>query len=58
MNGHYNQNYKMIDLINFIGEEQLIDMYIKFNLIYVDNERRLVVISFHKRNKAISYLFR
>lgn len=47
-----------VKLINFIGIEELIDMYVKFNLIDIVKERRLVVISFHKRNKAINYLFK
>lgn len=45
-------------LFNFSGEEELIDIYTKFNIIDVASGKRVVVISFHKRNKPIDYLFR
>jgi len=45
-------------LFNFTGEEELIDIYTKFNIIDVESGKRVVVISFHKRNKPIDYLFR
>ncbi|HBT16172.1 MAG TPA: hypothetical protein DEB05_04360 [Firmicutes bacterium] len=45
-------------LFNFDGIEELVDIYTKFNLIDSDSGKRVVVISFHKRNKAINYLFR
>ncbi|NLY19228.1 MAG: hypothetical protein GX045_09855, partial [Clostridiaceae bacterium] len=32
--------------------------YTKFNLIDSESGKRVVVISFHKRNKPIDYLFR
>lgn len=38
--------------------EELVDIYTKFNLIDSDSRKRVVVISFHKRNKPIDYLFR
>jgi hypothetical protein len=45
-------------LFNFDGIEELVDIYTKFNLIDSDSRKRVVVISFHKRNKPIDYLFR
>jgi len=45
-------------LFNFDGIEELVDIYTKFNLIDYENGKRVVVISFHKRNKPIDYLFR
>ena len=47
-----------IMLFNFSGEEELVDVYTKFNIIDVEKEKRVVVISFHKRNKPIDYCFR
>lgn len=46
------------ELIDFNGVEELVDIYIKFNIIQIDTKDRVVTISFHKRNKEISYLFR
>ena len=46
-----------IQLFNADGEEEIIDVYIKFNLIDMPSDIRTVVISFHKRNKSIKYLF-
>ena len=45
-------------LFNFDGIEELVDIYTKFNLIDSESRKRVVVISFHKRNKPIDYLFR
>ena len=45
-------------LFNFSGEEELVDIYTKFNIIDVASGKRTIVISFHKRNKPIDYLFR
>ena len=47
-----------IKLLNFNGIEEAVDLYIKFNLIESENGQRVVVISFHKRNKQIDYCFR
>ena len=47
-----------IILFNIDSEEELVDVYIKFNIIVYDEGKRLVTISFHKRNKPIDYLFR
>lgn len=45
-------------LFNFSGEQELVDIYTKFNIIDVSSGKRVVVISFHKRNKPIDYLFK
>lgn len=47
-----------INLINGFGEVEEVDVYTKFNLIENDSEDYTVVVSFHKSNKPIKYLFR
>lgn len=47
-----------IQLFNADGEEETVDVYTKFNVIDLPSGSRVVVISFHKRNKPIDYLFR
>lgn len=45
-------------LFNSDGIEETVDVYTKFNVIEMPNGSRTVVISFHKRNKPIDYLFK
>jgi hypothetical protein len=45
-------------LFNFEGVAETVDIYTKFNMIVLNEGKRVVVISFHKRNKPINYLFR
>ncbi len=47
-----------VQLFNVDGVEEMVDIYTKFNLIDMPNGRKTVVVSFHKRNKPIDYLFR
>ena len=47
-----------VQLFNADGEEETVDVYTKFNVIDMPNGSYTVVISFHKRNKPIDYLFR
>lgn len=47
-----------VQLFNADGEEETVDIYTKFNVINMSNGNQTVVISFHKRNKSINYLFR
>ena len=47
-----------VQLFNADGLEETVDIYIKFNVIDMDNGCRTVVISFHKKNKLVDYLFR
>jgi hypothetical protein len=45
-------------LFNFEGVAETVAVYTKFNIIDLNEGKRVVVISFHKRNKPIDYLFR
>ena len=45
-------------LLNSEAIEEMVDIYIKFNIINYQDGKQVVVISFHKRNKPIRYLFR
>lgn len=47
-----------VQLFNADGEEETVDVYTKFNVLDLPSGSRAVVISFHKRNKPIDYLFR
>lgn len=47
-----------VQLFNADGEEETVDVYTKFNVLDLPSGSRTVVISFHKRNKPIDYLFR
>lgn len=47
-----------VHLFNAEGEEETVSIYIKINIIDLPFGSRIVVISFHKRNKPIDYLFR
>lgn len=47
-----------VQLFNAAGEEEKVDVYTKFNVIDLPRGSRTVVISFHRRNKPIDYLFR
>jgi hypothetical protein len=47
-----------VKLYNPDDEEEIVDVYIKFNLLDLQSGSRVVVISFHKRNKVTNYLFR
>jgi hypothetical protein len=45
-------------LFNIFGEEESVDIYTKFNIIESVDKKRVITISFHKRNKPIQYLFK
>lgn len=47
-----------VDLTNAYGKEETVDVYTKFNIIDIPSGLITIVISFHKRNKPIDYLFR
>ena len=47
-----------VQLFNSDGDEETVDVYTKFNVIDLPSGSRAIVISFHKRNKPIDYLFR
>ena len=47
-----------VQLFNADGREETVDVYTKFNMFNCSSVNQAVVISFHKRNKPIDYLFR
>lgn len=47
-----------VNLYDANGIEAKVDIYIKINIIDTPSGKRVAVISFHKRNKPIDYLFR
>lgn len=47
-----------VNLFNALGEQEWVDVYTKFIVIERANGNRTVIVSFHKRNKTIDYLFR
>lgn len=47
-----------VNLFDADGIEAIVDIYIKINIINTPSGNRVAVISFHKRNKPIDYLFR
>lgn len=47
-----------VELYNAIGEVERVFIYIKFNLIDRVNGNMAIVISFHKLNRSIDYLFK
>lgn len=47
-----------IELINADDEKETVAVYTKFNVIDLPSGSMAVVVSFHKRNKPIDYLFR
>jgi hypothetical protein len=47
-----------VQLFNAEGKEETVDVYTKFNVIDLPSGARAVVISFHKKNKPVDYLFR
>ncbi len=49
---------RQVMLFNFRGAEELVDIYTKFNIIDISSGKRVIVISFHKCNNPIDYLFR
>jgi hypothetical protein len=49
---------QQVTLINIEDHEKLIDLYTKFNILDLPIGSRVVVISFHERNRPIDHLFR
>lgn len=45
-------------LYNIDNKSELVDIYLKFNIIYNNNKNYYVLVSLHKRNKPITYLFK
>lgn len=46
------------DLYNIKGEEESVDIYMRFNMIQSDEEPYRMLVSLHKRNKPITYIFK
>ena len=44
--------------LDYWGEVEYVDIYIKTNITQIKDDDFAVVISFHKRNEPITYLFR
>ena len=47
-----------VNLYNAVGVNETVYIYMKFNVIDTVNEKRTVVVSFHKLNRPIKYLFK
>lgn len=47
-----------VSLLNLQGEREKVAIYTKFNLIDTGKGKKAVVISFHRLNRRIEYLFR
>ena len=47
-----------VNLYNLDNEEKQLDLYTKFNIIDLPFGSKVIVISFHQRNKPIDYKFR
>lgn len=47
-----------VDLYDANDIKVAVNIYIKINIIYSKNGNKVAVISFHKLNKSINYLFR
>lgn len=46
------------ELYNFDDKKELVDIYLKFNIICNEEEEYRTLVSLHKRNKPITYLFK
>lgn len=46
------------ELYNFDDKKELVDIYLKFNVICNEAEEYKMLVSFHKRNKPSTYLFK
>lgn len=47
-----------VQLFNAEGGNETVDVYTKFNIIDLPSGSRVIVVSFHKRNRPVDYLFR
>lgn len=46
------------ELYNINGKKESVDIYLKFNIVCNDCEEYYILVSLHKRNKPITYLFK
>lgn len=47
-----------LKLFNILGEEAEVQIYIKFNLIKYQDDKKTIVISFHEPERKINYYFK
>ena len=45
-------------LYNIDSEKEFVDVYIKFNILDYEKDKRVIIISLHKLNRSIGYLFK
>lgn len=45
-------------LYNINGKKETVDIYMRFNIIETDVNKYRIIISLHKRNKPITYIFK
>ena len=46
------------ELYNIKGEKEVVDVYMRFNIVETDTDNYRLLISLHKRNKPITYIFK
>ena len=46
------------ELYNIEGKKELVDIYLKFNIICNETEENRILVSLHRRNKPITYVFK
>jgi len=46
------------ELYNIEDKKELVDIYLKFNIICKEAEEYRILVSLHKRNKPITYVFK
>ena len=46
------------ELYNIEDNKELVDIYLKFNIICNETEEYKILVSLHKRNKPITYVFK
>ena len=49
---------KRQELYNIEDKKELVDIYFKFNIICNEAEEYRILVSLHKRNKPITYVFK
>jgi hypothetical protein len=47
-----------VELRNIDDGIEMVDIYIKVNLIEMEGDNRIIIVSFHRKNRTIDYLFR
>ena len=46
------------ELYNIEDKKEKVDIYLKFNIVFNEIEEYILLVSLHKRNKPISYVFK